>query len=177
MVEPEQERRLTELLIDQPAAHLVLADHVWLCRRATDTQRAETLRGSAKPRRTRRSRACSSTLARARTPWLFRRPFSHGSGKQIRRAARSRPLDHEERGRLTDAFSLLVGSGGSEWLEVIDARRAEIEANETGTILWDVVPDDFRTAIDELTGEQRDQAVPTLARWLEIPCTDRARVL
>jgi hypothetical protein len=92
-------------------------------------------------------------------------------------SARSRPLDHEERGRLTDAFSLLVGSGGSEWLEVIDARRAEIEANETGTMLWDVVPDDFRTAIDELTGEQRDQAVPTLARWLEIRCTDRARVL
>ena len=169
LVELDEERHLTTRLLGQPAAHVALADHLWRCKRRDDTDRAETLLQLAE--------ASSDEMLPA---VLEQFGLHHGSvpvphvlrgrfASQMARAARTTALDRRRRGNLGDAFSLLVSQGSDAWLDVIDERRSAMLEPEATVErrLWDLVPGDFGAGISELADEQRDRALPRIARWLE----------
>lgn len=167
LVEPDEERRLMTLLLQRPAAHAALADHLYNCERCNDFDRAKTLlqlaAATSDEMLTRVLEQFGPHHGSVRVPETLRARFE----SEMARAVSSAALDRRDPGNLSNAFSLLVSHDGDAWLNVIDQRRtAMCEAPGEGRP-WDLVPDDFDAGIGELTDQQRDQAVPRIARWLE----------
>lgn len=168
LIEASQELSLLDILVDQPASHARLADHLRVCGRLRADARAERLMLVAErtedqllPQILEQFGLLDSSL---NVPSALRERFV----VQLTRAAATTALDRSARGHLTDAFALVVWWRTDTWLDVIDARRRVLlEARDGDYRMWDLLAEDLKLALDDLTDRQRDAALERVAGWVE----------
>ena len=153
------ERELIDRLVDAPAAHFALVDHLWLCRRIDEPDRAEIL--------LRVGDAATDGLL----PHIIGRFGCGGTGMGIPKSLRPQFVNQMVRAagnddigeEVSDAFELLVQGGDDAWLEPIEARLSGVT-----TRFLSLLPRGFERGVATLTDAQRDRAIPRIAGWLEM---------
>lgn len=175
LVAEDEELRLLEVLTTQPVAHPALADHLGICDRLTEADRAVRLILLAEA-------GDDDALAHVldqfgasdfhiRVPAVVRDRFM----ALMIRAARDTPLNRRGTGDLGPAFSLIVSWDDDSWLDVLAARRDAMLQGDPGHWRWDLLPDEFKAALAELSDRQRDNALPRIGEWFDEPADERLK--
>jgi hypothetical protein len=171
LITPAEERRLTKLLDSQPVAHAALARHLSMCRRPMD-ERAHALIELAEQTDTATLGDVLEQFSGQQESVAVPDALGERFADLVERLAREAALDRREAANVGDPFALVVARGDDRWLSVLEARGHAMDTDGAGERRrWDLLPDDFAPALNELSDNQRDEALPRLASWLQ--STDR----
>jgi hypothetical protein len=167
LITPAEERRLTKLLDSQPVAHAALARHLSMCRRPMD-ERAHALIELAEQTDTATLGDVLEQFSGQQESVAVPDALGGRFADLVERLAREAALDRRGAANVGDAFALVVARGDDRWLSILEARGHAMDTDRAGELGgWDLLPDDFAPALNELSDDQRDEALPRLASWLQ----------